>query len=542
MIKKHFKFYLLFLCIFCINQGYAHFGAKYEPPDGRIIHGLGQYVTIFYTDLENWQYVTEYQNAINIPVIYSVYAYINPLIAALDSTDFIDIVSNHGFPYILVVGIVLIDDSLITGNINIPVQSILNGNWDQQIINIANRIKGVNAPVYVRPGFEFGHGNGGFHNNPDMKAGDFENIGMHIYNIFQQQNVTNVAWIWNTVNPNDFNYIEWYPGDSYVDWWGINYFTSSQINNGDGFLADAAAHNKPVMICESCPIQNGGTTNSSNWNTWFVPYFNKIKNTPYLKGFIYISDPWNRPGFFDDWPDSRININSIISQNYTNEMLDSIYIHMPEYQINPGIINSDSSTQAPITEFLAEAGDTQVNLSWINPVTLAGVKIIRKTRTFPQNVTDGVEIFDGIDTVYIDTNVENDTTYYYAAFAYNTIPNLSIPVYAYATPYGTNILKDKIEIPQRIKIFQNYPNPFNSSTTFRIESFINSIIMIKIFNEVGEQIGIIKRYLTKKNVEIIWNSDFHTSGIYFANITIQSKSIGQKFPNINKTLKFLLIK
>ena len=43
----------------------TYFGAKYEPPDGRVIHGLGQYVSGLYTDAENWQYVTEYQEAIN---------------------------------------------------------------------------------------------------------------------------------------------------------------------------------------------------------------------------------------------------------------------------------------------------------------------------------------------------------------------------------------------------------------------------------------------------------------------------------------------
>ena len=107
---------------------------------------------------------------------------------------------------------------------------------------------------------------------------DYGYIWIHIYEVFEAEGVTNVAWVWNTVNPLSFNYLDWYPGDEYVDWWGINYFTSGQINAGDSFLNDAKLRNKPVMICESCPIHDNGTLNTSNWDDWFVPYFEKIKD------------------------------------------------------------------------------------------------------------------------------------------------------------------------------------------------------------------------------------------------------------------------
>ncbi len=637
MINKYFKFYLLLLCVIYMNQSYGQSGAKYEPPDGRIIHGLGQYVIVYYSDQENWQFVTEYQNAIgNEPVIYSVYAYLDPLSMVLDSTDFIDIVSNHGYPYVLLVGLALFDTSFFWGTVNIPVQTILNGGWDPQIIHVAQRIKAVNAPVYLRPGFEF---ESGIHSDPNMSANDFINIWMHIYNVFQQQNVTNVAWIWNAVNPTSFNYMDWYPGDSYVDWWGINYFTPGQLSSGDGFLSDAAAHGKPVMICESCPIQNGGTTNNSNWNNWFLPYFAKIKNTPHIKGFIYISDPWDRLGFFNDWPDSRININSTISQNYATELLDSVYINMLEYQNNPGIIIQDSSFQASVPDFTAEAGNQQVRLTWINPAEFAGVKIIRKSTSFPQTVHDGLEIFDGIDTTYVDTNVVNDTTYYYSAFAYDSIPNYSVPAFAYATPYCTiqapvtnfnaepgdelvnlrwsnpetfegikiirktksfplnisdgleiydgidslfvdmnvendttyfyaafaydsipnismpvytsatpqsaNRIEGKNLLPNQIYISRNYPNPFNSTTKFKIVAPPDSKINITIYNITGEQVANNLYNFSQKNNIFTWHTENQPSGIYIAKIKIYSKNVHKVLKynsQVSKTLKLLLLK
>ena len=56
---------------------------KFEPPDGRIIHGLGQYVAFYYTDQEYLAFVSGYQDvAENTPVIYSAYAFIDPFVSA----------------------------------------------------------------------------------------------------------------------------------------------------------------------------------------------------------------------------------------------------------------------------------------------------------------------------------------------------------------------------------------------------------------------------------------------------------------------------
>ena len=180
------------------------------------------------------------------------------------------------------------------------------------------------------------------------------------------------------------------------------------------------------MICESCPIQNGGTTNASNWGDWFVPYFNIIKNNTNIKSFIYISDPWDKPGFFGTWPDSRISSNENIRLNYKFEMQDSIYIHMEEYLNNPNIIQ-DTLTPAPVTNFIAKPGNKQVELVWKNPSNpdFYSVRILRKTGSFSQNQTDGTIIFEGKDSTFIDINLENDTTYFYTAYTFDFFQNFS---------------------------------------------------------------------------------------------------------------------
>ena len=167
----------IYLSIFiCSILLWAQSGQKYEPPDGRVLHGLGQFVNVwFYTEQENWQFVTEYQNALNtVPVIYSTYAYTDPFYDNLDSTDLVDAVTNHNYPYVLLVGIGIFDNTSLPGSVNIPVQSFLDGDLDSQIIKIAQEIKSVYpTPVFVRPGFEFATG---LHNDPDNLDWTAENF------------------------------------------------------------------------------------------------------------------------------------------------------------------------------------------------------------------------------------------------------------------------------------------------------------------------------------------------------------------------------
>ncbi|MEQ6856060.1 hypothetical protein AAHH17_16390 [Lysinibacillus capsici] len=88
----------------------------------------------------------------------------------------------------------------------------------------------------------------------------------------------------------------------------------------------------------------------------------------------------------------------------------------------------------PINELHAVAGDGKVTLSWYDPPNTqaagvelsrwAGTKIMRKTNGYPENENDGVLVVSSTvrnqyyETPFVDTNVQNGTTYYYAAFPY----------------------------------------------------------------------------------------------------------------------------
>ncbi len=59
---------------------------------------------------------------------------------------------------------------------------------------------------------------------------------------------------------------------------------------------------------------------------------------------------------------------------------------------------------------------------------------MRKTRGYPTGPTDGDLVYNGTGTTHQDRNLENGTPCYYAAFAYDEVPNYSTAATATATP------------------------------------------------------------------------------------------------------------
>ena len=518
------RIFLLFL--FLVVSLWAHFGEKYEPPDGRILHGLGQFVNLtFYSEEENWQLVAEYQNAVDrIPVIYSAYAYTDSLVDDLDSTSLIDIAKNHSYPYVLLVGISLFDITSTPTSVNIPVTRLLSGALDEQIIKIAQEIKNIYpTPVFVRPGFEFGSGNSGLHNDPDntdWTAQNFIQIWIRIFNIFEQLAVTNVAWVWNTVNPQSFNFMDWYPGDDYVDWWGINYFTISQINSSNAFLDNAFIHNKPVMVCESNPIENSGTTNSNNWDDWFIPYFTKMKNTSHIKAFIYISDPWDKSGFFYSWPDSRINSNGTILSEYAAELNNSVFIHMDEYQNNPELIDSPLPINLISFNIISKPNANLIEWETSSEINNRGFNIYKAYSKVNKEVHK-LDFFNINQSLipgagsssephkyqFLDTQVQDQ--YYYWYYLEDISYNGTI------TRHEVKKILYKKKVPNNFKVYQNFPNPFNSETTIRFYLQKQSRVNISVYSITGKYImSLLSNVLSEGYHQVGFNASNLSSGVY----------------------------
>jgi hypothetical protein len=153
--------------------------------------------------------------------------------------------------------------------------NITNGSSDALIRARANSIKSFGKPVFLRWGAEMngnwfawsGPSNG---NNPAAYVAAWK----HIHDIFASAGVTNVSWVW-APNANSKpggtdvtswnNWRNYYPGDAYVDWvgidgynWGSIYGWQSPSSIFNPVYSDYA-NRKPVMIAETSSVESGGS-------------------------------------------------------------------------------------------------------------------------------------------------------------------------------------------------------------------------------------------------------------------------------------------
>ena len=157
--------------------------------------------------------------------------------------------------------------------------SIASGNYDSYIVRWALGAKKFGHPVYLRFGHEMNdpyHYPWGPQNNFTQ---DYVDAWLHVYDIFKNNKVDNIIWVWNPHLSYDFE--GYYPGDNYVDvisfgilnfgtslswskWWRFEELLS---NSYDKLLK----LNKPMMISEFGSLSVGGERSH-----WFKDAFTVI--------------------------------------------------------------------------------------------------------------------------------------------------------------------------------------------------------------------------------------------------------------------------
>lgn len=326
MIRNSFKKIgfiptILFLIVPAI-QVEAFFGAKLEPPDGQIYHGAQAEVRpAGFTKLDvDWEGIEGYTKACNHrPKLIMHYITFDVLGFALLKSR-IRKMADQPYDYVPQIGLdfYYYSPSFTILSPKDITREISQGGHDGKIRELANILKEMKSPVFLRPGYEFG-GNG---QGQYAAKEHWVEAWKRIHDIFKEAGVINVAFVWNTLDECDF--YAYYPGDDYVDWWGINVFHNNADQNTfiELFIREAAKHKKPVMIAESTPRYIGSVGGGAAWNIWYSPYFNLISKYPHIKAFCYINASWK------DYPDRtfafdcRIQSNPYVQAKY-REMLSN---------------------------------------------------------------------------------------------------------------------------------------------------------------------------------------------------------------------------
>ncbi|MFK7922411.1 MAG: hypothetical protein AB8H47_10670 [Bacteroidia bacterium] len=303
-----------------------HYGAKYEPIQG-VLHGAGQ-------DIDGFNDYTQVLGTERYPIFYMTYVGI---------TDSKERVAEWGaglkrelstMPADVMPQIGL---NMTGGNDDGSGQvgSVAEGKFDEQIAIFIQALQALDRKCYVRIGYEFEGAWNGY--EPAGYVASF-------IKITQELRAANVeaATVWCS-GGGSANFMPWqqlltyYPGDEWVDWWGIDIFSPEEITDPRllAFLQKADEYQKPVMIGETTPRFVGTLGGITSWNAWFKPFFQLVYKNPQIKAISYINWDWvfwsDKLGFqWHDWKDARIEQNDTISQAYVQELSKPIFIHSEE--------------------------------------------------------------------------------------------------------------------------------------------------------------------------------------------------------------------
>jgi hypothetical protein len=197
-------------------------------------------------------------------------------------------------------------------------QDVAAGKYDAAIDALCRGIRDLGHPVILRIGYEFNGAAWNGYTSETYKAA-FRRVTERI-----RANRLECATCWDASATAGTmgSAMDFYPGDEWVDWWGINLFLPSEFSDPavERFMADARARGKPVLIGESTPRSVGTLKGAASWNAWFARYFAFIAGHPGVKAISYIN--WNFAKYpqWSDWGDARLDKNEVVAERFSAEI------------------------------------------------------------------------------------------------------------------------------------------------------------------------------------------------------------------------------
>jgi hypothetical protein len=151
--------------------------------------------------------------------------------------------------------------------------NIVRGDFDPFVRQWATEARKLGKPIYLRFGQEM---NGDWYSwgtgraNPNGNApADFVAAWKHVHAVFKAVGADNVRWVWSpnidSAGSTPYQYI--YPGDSFVDWVGLDGYNVGGSGGAwrslydifhDSYFEVGHITSKPLMIAETASSSQGG--------------------------------------------------------------------------------------------------------------------------------------------------------------------------------------------------------------------------------------------------------------------------------------------
>lgn len=308
------KFFICFACVFGLNvlpsRADVFPKSKFVPPEGKVLVFVGQ----------DKATIDRYHKAVGItPAGVMVYTSIQKMDGLYDPVDY-----GSGDQHMQWLADEFPDSAIQIGLYMVgALDMVTTGIYDDNIKKLAKFFNEQDRPFYLRIGYEFDSPLNGY------DPGKYIEAYRYIVNHLRGEGVANVAYVWHAHGPiYERPQMDWYPGDDFVDWVGVSYFSPY---NDDGMqkIADLCKSiGKPLMIAESTPISLQTSKGEDTWKRWYRFVFKHIDDYN-VKAFCYINSHWEAMPMWekDNWGDARVEENEYIKEKWTAAISAPKFMH-----------------------------------------------------------------------------------------------------------------------------------------------------------------------------------------------------------------------
>jgi len=107
--------------------------------------------------------------------------------------------------------------------------------------------------------------------------------------------------------------------------------------------------------------------------------------------------------------------------------------------------------------------------------------------------------------------------------------------FSFTIKFTSGVSADRNRIPKEYALYQNYPNPFNPSTRIQFDIPHQSVVTMKLYNLLGEEMATLVDHQTMSaGVQIVaLDASHYSSGIYFYRLYADGPN-GKTFVSLKK--------
>ena len=191
--------------------------------------------------------------------------------------------------------------------------AIAEGQLDEAIERLCWGLQQLNRPALLRLGYAFNSSWRAYEATSYVEA--WQRLAQTLRG---RWGLDHVALVWTQKDDGGSDYLAYYPGDEYVDWWSIDVAAPQDLRRSRAFVDAAKERGYPVLVGVVTPVTTDLGRAEQAWPHWFIPFLRFLRHHSNIKAFTYID--W-------DWSQTERFVDPVLFARYRSELMNPIYLH-----------------------------------------------------------------------------------------------------------------------------------------------------------------------------------------------------------------------